>query len=165
MLATGRPAGRWGALVSALARRRLAALAIAPVLALAGVVVSPAVSVDAAFACHFSDQTGNLHSNSEPGGNYSFQGQEFASYYSGYTAIPASNTVTTQGIEAQCLLLHAGYNPGTIDGIFGPNSQSAAKGLQSFVNANFHANISVDGLPGPQTWPFLRFLSQNMTSF
>ena len=165
MLATGRHAGRWGALVSALARRRLAALAIAPALALAGVVVSPAVSVDAAFACHYSDQTGNLHSNSEPGGNYSFQGQEFASYYSGYTVIPSSTGVTAAGIEAQCLLLHAGYNPGTIDGIFGPNSQSAARGLQSFVNANFHANISVDGLPGPQTWPFLRFLSQNMSSF
>jgi Putative peptidoglycan binding domain len=164
MLAMGRPAGRWSALVSAMARRRLAAMAIAPVLALAGVVAVPAVPVDAAFACHYSDQTGNLHSNSEPGGNFSLQGQEFASYYSGYTVIPSTTGVSAAGIEAQCLLLHAGFNPGTIDGVFGPNSQSAARSFQSFVNNNFHANISVDGLPGPQTWPFLRFLSQNMTS-
>jgi len=165
MLATGRRPGRWGALFSAVARKRLVVLAAAPALALAGVVVSPAMSADAAFACHFSDQTGNLHTNSEPGGNFSNMGQEFAGYYNGYTTVPAPNTTSTPGIEAQCLLLHAGFNPGTIDGIFGPNSQSAARSFQSFVNSAFHANISVDGMVGPQTWPFLRFLSQNMTSF
>ncbi|HEY4027747.1 MAG TPA: peptidoglycan-binding domain-containing protein [Candidatus Dormibacteraeota bacterium] len=148
-----------------MARRRLAALAVAPVLALAGVVVSPTVSVDAAFACHYSDQTGNQHLATEPGGNFELQGQEFASYYSGYTVVPSSTGVTSSGIEAQCLLQQAGFSPGTIDGIFGPNSQTATRGLQTFVNNNFHANILVDGLPGPQTWPFLRFLSQNTGSF
>ena len=164
MLATGRPAGRWGALVAAVARRRLA-LAIAPALALAGVLAVPAMPVEAAYTCHYSDQTGTVHTASEPGGNFAFKGVEFAGYYSGYTVVPLTTGVSAAGIEAQCLLRQAGYSPGTIDGVFGPNSQTAARGLQSFVNSNFHANIGVDGLPGPQTWPFLRFLSQNMESF
>jgi len=165
MLATGRPGGRWGALVSAVGRRRLAALAISPALALLGVLAAPAVSVEAAYTCHYNDSISATPSTHEPGGNFSFKGVEFAGYYSGYTVVPSTSGVSAAGIEAQCLLLQAGYSPGTIDGIFGPNSQSAAKGLQSFVNSNFHASILVDGLPGPQTWPFLRFLSQNKTSF
>ncbi len=164
MLVRARPAGRWPALVSAVTRRRLAALAISPVLALLGVLAVPAVTAEA-YSCSYNDSTGTSKSTSDPGGNFAFQGQEFAGHYSGYTVVPSSTGVTAAGIEAQCLLKQAGYNPGTIDGIFGSNSQSATKSLQSFVNNNFHASISVDGLPGPQTWPWLRFLSQNKGSF
>lgn len=165
MLVTAPPAGRWATLVSALARKRLAALALSPALALLGVVAAPALPVEAAYACHYADHTGTSVTVHDPGGTFVLQGQEVAGHYSGNTIVPLTGGVSAAGIEAQCLLKQAGYSPGTIDGIFGPNSQAAAKGLQSFVNNNFHAGISVDGLPGPQTWPWLRFLSQTTGSF
>jgi hypothetical protein len=165
MVATAPPAGRWAAVASALARKRLAALALSPVLALFGVLAAPALPVEAAFACSYSDHTGTSVTVHDPGGTHVLQGQEFAGHYSGNTIVPLTGGVSAAGIEAQCLLRQAGYSPGTIDGIFGPNSQAAARGLQSFVNNNFHAGISVDGLPGPQTWPWIRFLSQNSGSF
>jgi hypothetical protein len=165
-VATAAPAGpRWAAVISGLARKRLAALALSPALALFGVLAAPALPVEAAYACNYSDHTGASVTAHDPGGTFVLQGQEFAGHYSGYTIVPLSTGVTAAGIEAQCLLKQAGYSPGTIDGIFGPNSQAAARGLQSFVNNNFHARITVDGLPGPQTWPWIRFLSQNMGSF
>jgi len=165
MVATAPPAGRSTAVVSALARKRLAALALSPVLALFGVLAAPALPVEAAYSCSYSDHTGTSVTVHDPGGTFVLQGQEFAGHYGGNTIVPLTGGVSGAGIEAQCLLRQAGYSPGTIDGIFGPNSQAAARGLQSFVNNNFHAGISVDGLPGPQTWPWIRFLSQNRGSF
>jgi len=164
MVATAPPAGRWAAIASALARKRLA-LAVAPVLALFGVLAAPTLTVEAAFGCSYSDHTGTAVTANDPGGTFVLQGQEFAGHYSGNTVVPLTGGVSAAGIEAQCLLRQAGYSPGTIDGIFGPNSQAAARSLQSFVNNNFRAGISVDGLPGPQTWPWIRFLSQNHGSF
>jgi hypothetical protein len=160
MVATARPAGRWAALLSAVARRRLAALAISPMLALLGVVVVPALPAEAAFSCHYSFNPEQITVH-DPGGTFNLSGLEFAGHYNGNTVVPLTNGVSAAGIEAQCLLRQAGFNPGTIDGVFGPNSQAAARGLQTSVNNNFHARITVDGLPGPQTWPWLRHLSQS----
>ncbi|TMC03324.1 MAG: peptidoglycan-binding protein [Chloroflexi bacterium] len=146
------------AVLSAVARKRLAALAISPMLALIGLVAVPAVQAEA-YGCSYSFNSGQVTVH-DPGGNFTLSGQEFAGHYNGDTVVPLTGGVSAAGIEAQCLLRRAGYNPGTIDGVFGPNSQAAARGLQTFVNNNFHARVSVDGLPGPQTWPWIRHLAQ-----
>ncbi|MCE7552527.1 peptidoglycan-binding protein [Streptomyces thermodiastaticus] len=52
--------------------------------------------------------------------------------------------------EAQCLLRRAGFDPGEVDGIYGPRTQSAVKRLQH------HAGLVVDGIVGPHTWRVLR---------
>jgi peptidoglycan hydrolase-like protein with peptidoglycan-binding domain len=78
-------------------------------------------------------------------------------YYKGNTVIPSSTGASSAGIEAQCLLRLHGFNPGTIDGIFGPNSQAAAKDFQRAANSNCkHVDLAVDGSVGPKTWPALR---------
>jgi peptidoglycan hydrolase-like protein with peptidoglycan-binding domain len=146
------------AVLSAVARKRLAALAISPMLALIGLVAVPAVQAEA-YGCSYSFNSGQVTVH-DPGGNFTLSGQEFAGHYNGDSVVPLTGGVSAAGIEAQCLLRRAGYNPGTIDGVFGPNSQAAARGLQTFVNNNFHARVSVDGLPGPQTWPWIRHLAQ-----
>jgi len=46
----------------------------------------------------------------------------------------------------QQLLLDAGFNPGTPDGIFGSQTESA---VQDFQSAN---NLTSDGIVGPDTW-------------
>ncbi|MCM1943625.1 peptidoglycan-binding protein [Streptomyces sp. G3] len=85
-------------------------------------------------------------------------GRLSAGYYSGTTVVPSSSQVTSAGKEAQCLLQYQGHNPGTIDGIFGRNSQAAAKKFQSTVNYACDTNLAEDGKVGPQTWPYLRRL-------
>ncbi|MGC9541702.1 peptidoglycan-binding protein [Streptomyces sp. UG1] len=52
--------------------------------------------------------------------------------------------------EAQCLLRRAGISPGTVDGIFGPNTQRAVKQVQQ------REKLVVDGIVGPHTWKVLR---------
>ncbi|MFD3617086.1 peptidoglycan-binding protein [Streptomyces sp. NPDC058676] len=52
--------------------------------------------------------------------------------------------------EAQCLLRRAGYSPGGVDGIFGPLTENAVKGVQQ------RAGLVVDGVIGPHTWKALR---------
>lgn len=85
-------------------------------------------------------------------------GRLSAGYYSGTTVVPSSSQVTSAGKEAQCLLQYHGHNPGTIDGIFGRNSQAAAEKFQSTVNYACDTNLTEDGKVGPQTWPHLRRL-------
>jgi peptidoglycan hydrolase-like protein with peptidoglycan-binding domain len=46
----------------------------------------------------------------------------------------------------QALLVMQGYNPGTEDGLFGPNTEAAVKAFQT---AHAHP---VDGIVGPITW-------------
>ncbi|WP_225446822.1 peptidoglycan-binding protein [Streptacidiphilus sp. PB12-B1b] len=52
--------------------------------------------------------------------------------------------------EIQCILTYRGYNPGGVDGQFGPNTEAAVKAFQSA------RGLEVDGQVGPQTWPALR---------
>jgi peptidoglycan hydrolase-like protein with peptidoglycan-binding domain len=91
--------------------------------------------------------------------NYRFSGDNlYAGYYSGTTVQPSSSGVSSAGIEAQCLLKYRqGFNPGSIDGVFGSNSQSAARAFQAKINYNYsNVHLVVDGKVGPSTWPYLR---------
>ncbi|UUN26595.1 peptidoglycan-binding protein [Streptomyces sp. FIT100] len=88
---------------------------------------------------------------------YSDESYVYAGHYSGMTAVPSKTVVTSSGAEAQCLLKEIGYSI-TVDGVFGPKSQAALRDVQSKLNkAPFWAGITVDGMPGPETWPHLRF--------
>ncbi|MFI5960185.1 peptidoglycan-binding protein [Cryptosporangium sp. NPDC051539] len=68
---------------------------------------------------------------------------------------PSATGVSAAGIEAQCLLKHYRFTL-TIDGVFGPTSQSKAKQFQEMQNELFDAGLREDGKVGPQTWPWLR---------
>ncbi|MFF0334881.1 peptidoglycan-binding protein [Streptomyces fimicarius] len=85
-------------------------------------------------------------------------GRLSAGYYDGTTVVPSTSQVTAAGKEAQCLLHYQGHNPGTIDGIFGRNSQAAAKKFQKGVNYACRTDLAEDGKVGQQTWPYLRRL-------
>lgn len=50
---------------------------------------------------------------------------------------------------AQTALARAGFSPGTVDGIFGANTQAA---VRAFQQAN---GLAVDGIIGPRTWTAL----------
>lgn len=52
-------------------------------------------------------------------------------------------------VELQRLLLAHGFNPGAIDGIFGPQTQSAVMAFQR------SRGLTVDGIVGVQTWTAL----------
>ncbi|WP_406441721.1 peptidoglycan-binding protein [Streptomyces sp. NBC_00631] len=81
-----------------------------------------------------------------------------AGYYSGGTVIPSTTQVTAAGKEAQCLLKFRGFDPGTVDGIFGPKSQAAARAFQHATNDVCQTTLDEDGSVGPKTWPWLRYL-------
>lgn len=53
-------------------------------------------------------------------------------------------------VEVQCLLKRHGFDPGRVDGLFGPNTERAVKQQQTA------AGIVVDGIVGPHTWAVLR---------
>ncbi|NEC12911.1 helix-turn-helix domain-containing protein [Streptomyces sp. SID8014] len=53
-------------------------------------------------------------------------------------------------VEAQCLLRHHGFDPGSSDGLYGPAVQAAVRRLQA------DRRIPVDGVVGPDTWGELR---------
>jgi hypothetical protein len=154
--ATRTTVGRWAALASSVARRRVA-LTVAPALAVAGLLLTPVMPAQAALTCHYSDNASQTVTRD----GFTFFGQEYAGFYSGSTATPSKTQVTSSGAEAQCLLLRFGHSPGTIDGVFGNNSQAAMKAFQRDVNSLGFGNVlAVDGLPGTHSWPWLRALSQ-----
>ncbi|MEU2427310.1 peptidoglycan-binding domain-containing protein [Streptomyces sp. NPDC007851] len=89
---------------------------------------------------------------------------EFAGHSTTWSAVPSTTSVSSAGVEAQCLLKDyanrhdfPSLNPGTIDGVFGRNSQTAMKAFQRYMNSAFSAGLTVDGLPGPQSWWWLRY--------
>jgi peptidoglycan hydrolase-like protein with peptidoglycan-binding domain len=51
--------------------------------------------------------------------------------------------------SVQARLKELGFNPGTIDSIFGKNTENAVKSFQT------SKKISVDGIVGPVTWDYL----------
>ena len=82
----------------------------------------------------------------------------YAGHYNGLTTIPSTTQITAAGIEAQCLLIRYGsYNPGPVDGVFGNNSRAAMRQFQIDMNNVWGAGLTTDGLPGPQSWKWLRF--------
>lgn len=120
--------------------KRLAATASAAIVLGGGLAVLPATAALAAYSCN----------------NHQVSYLWYAGYYSGTTTVPSTGSVSNAGIEAQCLLKHYNYNPGTIDGVFGPTSQRAAKDFQSDMNNDFGHNLKVDGQIGKNSWPLLR---------
>lgn len=70
----------------------------------------------------------------------------------------ASNMVIAiQTVLAMYHAAHSVCSPGTIDGVFGANTNSAVRCFQS------HTGLSVDGIVGPNTWSKLQ--SQLNTHF
>lgn len=57
----------------------------------------------------------------------------------------------TRVIDLQAALTHLGFNPGPIDGYWGPKTKAALKSFQSW------AGISVDGSCGPMTWGTINY--------
>jgi peptidoglycan hydrolase-like protein with peptidoglycan-binding domain len=53
-------------------------------------------------------------------------------------------------LTAQRLLQQAGFDPGTLDGIFDPSTEKAVKAFQSAHN------LTADGIIGPVTWSVLQ---------
>ncbi|WP_139131366.1 peptidoglycan-binding domain-containing protein [Streptomyces griseus] len=125
--------------------RRNIAMALMAATLIVGTVAAPAAfagtTTAQAYTCHYSVSADKA----------------YAGYYSGNTVIPSSTGVSSAGIEAQCLLKRAGFDPGTIDGVFGTNSKAAAKKFQTMMNNAFGYNIAIDGIVGSDTWPALRW--------
>ncbi|MFI1568806.1 peptidoglycan-binding protein [Streptomyces sp. NPDC020490] len=115
---------------------------------IAGTIAAPAAfagtTTAQAYTCHYTVSGGKA----------------YAGYYSGNTVIPSSTGVSSAGIEAQCLLKRAGFDPGTIDGVFGTNSKAAAKKFQTLMNNAFGYAIAIDGIVGSETWPALRWYAE-----
>lgn len=113
------------------------ALAPTALAATSSVAVTPATT----YSCHITVNNGVMG----------------AGYYSGNTVSPSTTEVTAAGKEAQCLLQAHGYSVGTVDGEFGSHSQAAMKGFQTHVNeVEGYKELAVDGIPGPESWPWLR---------
>ncbi|WP_424849350.1 peptidoglycan-binding domain-containing protein [Streptomyces sp. SAI-129] len=95
----------------ATAYKRTIATGIASLVVLSGAVISGADTARAAtYSCNIRVDD---------------WGWVTAGHYSGTTVQPSSASVTAAGKEAQCLLKYHGYDPGTVDGIFGSKSQAA----------------------------------------
>ncbi|UUN30294.1 glycoside hydrolase domain-containing protein [Streptomyces sp. FIT100] len=68
-----------------------------------------------------------------------------------FTAYTTVQSGSTGGLvkAAQCLLKAAGHDPGTPDGVFGPDTTTAARNFQTGTG------LTADGAVGPRTWTAL----------
>lgn len=119
---------------------------------------SPQVLTPFAVSCSYSVNWSQyfLHNGDE------FLGYAYAGHYGGLNAVPSTTQVTSAGEEAQCLLKKAGYDPGTIDGVFGSHSQAAMHQFQTDMNTYYGAGLATgpgQDLPGPNSWKWLRWLT------
>lgn len=94
----------------------------------------PIVPSPPAYLCHYT-QAGGL-------------------WEAGYSTTITTTTLVTMDspvvVELQCLLQHAGFTPGPIDGSFGPMTEKAV------VQFQVAKHLEIDGQVGPQTWGALR---------
>ncbi|MFE4802062.1 peptidoglycan-binding protein [Streptomyces sp. NPDC056708] len=141
---TERPTNHRGGHV--IMRKRLAIVLTAAALTAGGIALAPAAQAAPAsaqaYTCHYSWNAAH--------------NMRYAGYYSGVTIVPSTVSVSNAGIEAQCLLKIMGYKFGTVDGVFGPNSQAAMKQFQRDLKTFHGVSVRVDGLPGPESWPWIR---------
>ncbi|MGW6709182.1 peptidoglycan-binding domain-containing protein [Streptomyces sp. NPDC054956] len=147
--------------------KRAKTIAAAAVLAISASVLPLAVATpaSAAVSCSYSENMSQSFTQASTGSRY--VGFEYAGHYSGITVVPSKTQDTSSGEEAQCLLkLGAqyynmpGWDPGTVDGVFGPRSQTAFHNFQVSMNSWFNAGLAVGGnqdLPGPNAWKWLRW--------
>lgn len=82
------------------------------------------------YHCHFERRGGVL----------------YAGHSTDHKTVIGLNGHGWQVVEAQCLLQHAKFSPGRIDGSFGPDTEIAVKRFQD------KRGLDVDGLVGPKTW-------------
>jgi hypothetical protein len=144
--------GTWRVALFGLVLAAVVGLTASPAMAAGNSGSSSASSVQLADICNYWTTSEGFSFN-----GYWLSGFEYAGHYDGLTAVPSTTRSTSAGSEAQCLLVRDGYNPGPIDGIFGSQSRAATRAFQSDMNDHDSAGLSVDGLPGPQTWKWLRW--------
>jgi zinc D-Ala-D-Ala carboxypeptidase len=60
-----------------------------------------------------------------------------------------------QTSDLQKKLADLGFAPGTVDGVEGPATRTAAARFQLACNLTGHQNLTVDAVPGPKTWAAL----------
>ena len=107
-------------------RLRLAALSLIFATIMAGASATPAGAEKAVDQIGAAASCSNYRSDSSVSFSYNnrrYTGAAFFGHYSGNSAIPSKTQVTSSGVEAQCILWFTGFNPGTIDGVFGRSSQ------------------------------------------
>ncbi|WP_267242981.1 helix-turn-helix domain-containing protein [Streptomyces sp. PR69] len=82
------------------------------------------------------------------------KGEKDGKLYAGYSLVHNSDIALNGSgwdvVEAQCLLKLHGFDPGEIDGLFGPRTEIAAKRFQAA------RNLVQDGIVGPDTLGELR---------
>ena len=142
-------------------------LTSAPANAATATAAPARTAVTAAGGARPAAATCNFSTNTSQGFSFNgvfFRGFGYAGHYGGLTVVPSTTQVTSSGIEAQCLLARYGdYNPGTIDGVFGRNSQAAMHRFQTDMNNLFGAGLATgpgQDLPGPASWKWLRWFEQ-----
>lgn len=57
--------------------------------------------------------------------------------------------------QLQQKLSDLGFDPGKVDGVEGPATRTAAARFQLACNLTGHQDLTVDAIPGPQTWAAL----------
>jgi peptidoglycan hydrolase-like protein with peptidoglycan-binding domain len=125
-------------------------LAITAVALTGGLATAPAVSAATSSATATLASAATTYSCDV----YWRETANYAGYTAGYSW--AWNDAVYPGhvgdrtVEIQCLLKFWGYNPGSVDGIYGDQTTAAVKTFQS------DNSLSKDGIVGQQTWPLLR---------
>lgn len=76
-------------------------------------------------------------------------------YYSG-TATTKRGDTGNRVREVQCLLIFWGYNPGSVDGVFGANTERAVREFQEDTFVFCARQLLIDGIVGVNTWRALR---------
>lgn len=78
------------------------------------------------------------------------KGRTYAGHSATGQVVLENNSTSWEVVEAQCLVRHAGFDPGAVDGVYGDDTQRAVQRLQA------KAGIVDDGEVGPETWGVLR---------
>ncbi|MFJ2670316.1 peptidoglycan-binding protein [Streptomyces sp. NPDC087525] len=128
--------------------------------ALAGALVAAAVAFAAGLLVAGGDGGGRDETAQQvtygPGRTYDcdHEGRKDGAAYAGHsTTVEALVGINGSGpdvVEVQCHLQRHGFDPGEIDGLYGPGVESA---VQEFQKAR---RLVSDGIVGPDTWAELR---------
>lgn len=95
---------------------------------------SAPANVSAGYGCDYARRDGRL----------------YAGHSDTSDRLVALNAGSADVVEVQCVLISHGFDPGRVDGLYGPHTEQAVKQLQS------GGGEVVDGIVGPKTWALLR---------